>query len=170
MSSVLSAVLFAFSVAVTTSRAFLSQSLAPHRIPVGHTATCRASRERLNDERENDSSYRTRYTRDSDEARELQSMRYEQDEPVDLVRNNYYYEDDEEEYEEEESYIVPRTVDEEDDEATGNFWFNPKQGFDPLPSSRQRTSRLEEKTESHRERRPRPRPTGAPRRKYVLIF
>lgn len=170
--SVVAAILFAFSVAIATTRAFLlpQASFGPHRIlPVRHTPTCRVARERLDNERGDEPSYETKYTGDSDEARELQSMSYEGDETVDIVSNDYYYEDDDEEYEEEELYIVPRTVDEEDEEATGNFWSNPKEGIDSFPSPRQRTSRLEEKTESHRERRPRPRPRGSPRRKYVLV-
>jgi len=161
-------VLLVFSVANTT-RALLSQNFAPPRsITARHSSVWYAARERWDDERDDEVSYRTRYTGDSAQARELQNMSYEQDETVDIVKDDYYYEDDDEEYLEEDVYLAPRTRDEEDDEATGNFWFNPKQGFDPLSSARQRTSRVEEKTASHPERRPRPRPRGAPKSKYVV--
>jgi hypothetical protein len=153
------------------SRAFLSHNFARgRRITARQSPTCYASRERWIDERDDDEvSYRARYTEDSDEARELKNIRFEtQDDKLDIVRDDYYYDDEEEWMEEEDDYVAPRTIEKEvDEDATGNFWFNPKQGFDPLPSERQGPSRIEEETELHAERRPRPRPRGAPRKKYV---
>lgn len=129
-----------------------------------HSWTCYATKEGWEEDRDDEVSYRTRYTGESDAARELQNLRYERDdETLDIVKDDYYDEDDDIEYEEEDVYID----EEEEDEPTGNFWFNPKQGFDPLPSDRQRTSRIEEATDKHPIRRPRPRSSGSPRSKYV---
>lgn len=151
------------------SGAFLSHNFARGgRITARQSPTCYASRDRWIDESDDEVSYRDRYTGDSDDARELKNIRYEtQDDKLDIVRDDYYYDDDEEEWmEEEDAYVAPRTIEKEvDEDATGNFWFNPKQGFDPLPSERQGPSRIEEETELHAERRPRPRPRGAPRKK-----
>jgi hypothetical protein len=155
---------------VSRSSAFLSLNFIPRGISARHSAVCYSSREKWVDERDEEVSYRTKYMGDSDEARELQNMRYEEEvSDFDIVKEDYYYEDDDDEYMEEEK--------EEDDEAVGNFWSNPKPGFDPLPSERRQTSIMRKQEtdsmseiESSSERRPRPRPRGAPKRKYVAVL
>lgn len=147
-------------------------------VAIRRAPTCYASKDEWIDDRGDDrGSSRTRFTEESKEARELQDLRYERDDDdddkVQIVQNDYYYEDDDDvEYmEEDEDYIYED--EEEEDEATGNFWYNPKQSTDPLPAERpprrRRTSKLEEETDVHPERRPRPR-RGSPRRKYVIAL
>ena len=136
------------------------------------------ARDRWVDENDDEVSYRTRFAGDSDEARELQNIRYDEElSNLDIVKDDYYYDDEDVEYMEEDIYASPRTVDEGDEEPVGNFWSNPKPGFDPMPSKRRKSSIIREQDaesmseiESTSERRPRPRPKGAPRRKYVVIL
>jgi hypothetical protein len=124
-----------------------------------------AAKERI--EFDEEESYRTRYVEASDEARNLQNMRYEQDirdASIVVDDSGYYYEDDdEEEYlddDDDDMYIDSRGDEEED---VGNFWSNPKPGFDPLPTDRPRNYSRRETVEERPERRPRPR--GAPKPK-----
>ena len=162
--SYINAVLILLTVG-TFSHAFLSQNAVPRgNAPARNSCTRQAF---VNDDRDDEMGYRTRYTGDSDAARELQNLQYDDDDQtLDIVKEDYYYEDDEDlDYDdgEEELYI--------DEEVTGNFWINPKQGFDSLPSERRRTSRIEEATGDHPVRRPRPRPvSGKARSKCVTYF
>lgn len=162
--------------AISVSIAFLSHNTPRRRQGISSTrysvTTCHAAKEKWFDEQDEDVSYQTRYNNDDDRARELQDLRYESDdETLDIVRDDYYYEDEGDEYyEEEDMYIEETSVDEELDPPIGNFWYNPKQGVDPLPSKqrRRKPSKLEEKNDFHAERRPRPRPKGTSR-KYVFF-
>lgn len=149
---------------VTFSHAFLSQNPVPRGNAAARNSCTRQAF--VNDDRDDELGYRTRYTGDSDAAPELQNLQYDDDdETLDIVKEDYYYEDDEGE---EELYIDEEDV---EDEPTGNFWINPKQGFDSLPSERRRTSRIEEATGDHPVRRPRPRPVGRKARsKCVTCF
>jgi lipopolysaccharide export LptBFGC system permease protein LptF len=163
--SCVSPVLLLLSV-VTFSHAFLSQNAVPRGTAGARNSWTRHAfaNENLDDEMR----YRTRYREDSDAAHELQNLQYDDDETLDIVKGDYYYEGDEDsDYEEDDLYIDEEDV---EDEPTGNFWINPKQGFDSLPSERRRTSRIEEATGDHPVRRPRPRPSGKSRSKYVTYF
>ena len=166
--SYVNSVLILFSV-VTFSHAFLSMNTVPRGNAADRMSWTRQAF--VNDDGDDEMRYRTRYTGDSEAARELQNLQYDDDEDddetVDIVKEDYYYYEDDEDlgYGEEELYIDEEDV---EDEPTGNFWINPKQGFDPLPLERRRTSRIEEATGDHPVRRPRPRPiSGKARSKYV---
>jgi hypothetical protein len=161
--SCVSPVLLLLSV-VTFSHAFLSQNAVPRGNAGARNSWTRHAfaNENLDDEMR----YRTRYREDSDAAHELQNLQYDDDETLDIVKGDYYYEGDEDsDYEEDGLYIDEEDV---EDEPTGNFWINPKQGFDSLPSERRRTSRIEEATGDHPVRRPRPRPSGKSRSKITF--
>lgn len=165
------------------SSAFLSQNV-PRGNSDRHSLVCyAASRGRRVDERDDKVPYRTSYTGESDEARELQNMRYEGEQvsDLDVVKDGYYYEEEDDvKYTEENMSVSPWTTDKAEEEAVGNFWSNPKPGFDPLPSGhsgrRKPSSRREQDTESMSvmesklQQRPRPRPRGAPRPRYVILL
>ena len=120
-------------------------------------------------ESNDEQSYRTRYAGDSAEARKLRNMRYEQDvsDTSIIVDNDYYY-DEEEEYmdndDDDEMYM--EDLRDDDKEAIGNFWSNPKPGFDVLLTDQPTSySKLETSAEWSEWR---PHPRGAPKPKCVL--
>lgn len=139
-------------------------------IPPSRTSTVRnavvlyASKDGF--EYDDEGSYRTRYAGDSAAARDLRNMRYEEDmsDTSIVVDNDSYY--DEEEYvdvdDDDDMYMVSQG---DDKEAVGNFWSNPKPGFDVLPTDRPTTYVRQETSGERPERRPRAR--GAPKPKCV---
>lgn len=113
-------------------------------------------------------SYRTRYVGDSDEARELRNMRYEEDmsDTSIVVDNDDYYDEDEEYMDDDDDDDMYMGLRGDDKEVVGNFWSNPKPGFDLLPTDRSTTYSRQETSGERPKRRQRPR--GARKPKYVL--
>jgi hypothetical protein len=127
-----------------------------------------AAKERI--EFDEEESYRTRYVEDSDEARDLQNMRYEQDirdASIVIDDNGNYYEDgEEEEYLDDDDYDDIYIYSRDEEEDVGNFWSNPKPGFDSLPTDGPRTYARRDTIDERPERKTRPR--GASKPRFVL--
>lgn len=118
--------------------------------------------------------YRTKFVDDSKEARDLRNLRYEDDEDDEAVndlvieRDYYYYEDDDDD----EFYGDSSSTETiSDEEAVGNFWSNPKPGFDAPwqpKATLDRQRPVEFRKEVAEDLPPRrPRPPRAPKKQYV---
>jgi hypothetical protein len=107
------------------------------------------------DDDEDDSYYDTKFVGGSREEIDLRELRREEDEyeedagfdqTLDRV-SRYAYDDDDDDDDDNNYEDTEATLeDDNDDEDSGNFWYNPKEGFDPVPDPSPKKRRRREES------------------------